>query len=31
MLDWSGSGQGPVEGCCECGNAGSIKYWEVLE
>jgi hypothetical protein len=29
----SGSGEGPVEGSCEHGNApsGCIKCWEVLE
>jgi hypothetical protein len=32
-LDWSGSGQGPVEGSCEHGKdrSGSIKCWEILE
>jgi hypothetical protein len=32
-LDWSGSGQRPVESSCECGVelSGSIKCWEVLE
>jgi hypothetical protein len=32
-LDWSGSGEGPVEGACEHGNepSGSIKCWEILE
>jgi hypothetical protein len=31
-LNRSGSGQGPVESSCECGNepSGSIKRWEVL-
>ena len=31
--DGSGSGQGQVEGCCECGNepSGSIKCREVLD
>jgi hypothetical protein len=31
-LDWSGSGQGLVEGSCECGNepSGTIKCFEVL-
>jgi hypothetical protein len=31
-LDWSGSGQGQVERCCECGNEplGSIKWWETM-
>jgi hypothetical protein len=22
-LDWTGSGQGPVAGCCECGDEPS--------
>jgi hypothetical protein len=22
-LDWAGSGQGPVAGCCECGDEPS--------
>jgi hypothetical protein len=32
-LDWSGSGQGQVESCCECGDerSGSIKCWETIE
>jgi hypothetical protein len=32
-LDWSGSGDGPVEGSCEHGNelSGSIRCWEFLE
>jgi hypothetical protein len=32
-LDWSGLGEGPVEGFCQHGNepSGSIKCWKVLE
>ena len=32
-LDRSGSEEGQVEGCCECGNepSGSIKWVEFLE
>jgi hypothetical protein len=32
-LDLSGSGQGQVAGCCECGNEplGSIQYGEFLD
>jgi hypothetical protein len=32
-LDKSGSGYGPVEGCCKHGNepSGCIKCWEILE
>jgi hypothetical protein len=32
-LDFSGSGEGQVEGSCESGNepSGSVKCWEVLE
>jgi hypothetical protein len=31
-VDLSGSGFGPVAGCCERNNepSGSIKFWEVL-
>jgi hypothetical protein len=25
-LDWIGSGQGPVAGCCECGNEPSGSF-----
>jgi hypothetical protein len=30
-LDWSGSGLGPVDGSCECGNesSGFVKCGEV--
>jgi hypothetical protein len=33
VLDWSGSGYGPVEGSREHGDkpSGSIKRWEVFE
>ena len=32
-LDSSGSGQGQVVDCCECGNepSSSIKWWKFLE
>ena len=32
-MDGSGSGQGQVEGTCECGNepSGSIKFGEFLD
>jgi hypothetical protein len=31
-LDWSGSGEGPVQGSCEDGNESLayIKCWNVL-
>jgi hypothetical protein len=28
-LVWSGSGEGPLEVSCECGN--DLKCWEILE